>query len=99
MRALHSAKPARWLAAVAGITLFAFVVRALRLDFVNFHSDEASFIRIAYQGALLQATAYDDPHPPLFLAMLQAWMGVAGVSQVGIRMLPLMFGSLLPPLV
>lgn len=85
------------LAAVASITLFAFVVRVLQLDYVNIHSDEAHFIRIAYQGTLMQATAYDDPHPPLFLAMLQAWMGVAGISQVGIRLLPILYGTLLVP--
>jgi hypothetical protein len=84
---------------LAGIVLFGFLVRVLRLDFVNFHSDEASFIRIAYQGTLLQATATDDPHPPLFLALLQAWMGLAGISQYAIRFLPVLYGTLLIPTV
>lgn len=88
---------ASWLWAIAAITLLAFVLRMLRLDYVNFHSDEAAFIRISYQGALLQSTAYDEPHPPLFLAMLQAWMGLAGISQSGIRVLPVLYGTALVP--
>ncbi|HLY64680.1 MAG TPA: glycosyltransferase family 39 protein [Chloroflexota bacterium] len=84
-------------AALAAIILLAFGLRALRLDFVNFHSDEASFIRIAYQDTILQATAIDDPHPPLFLYMLRSWMGPAGATQYGIRFLPLLYGVLLAP--
>src|SRR5438105_13905281 len=88
---------AAWLVAVAALTLFAVVVRAVRLDFVNFHSDEAFFIQIAYQGTFMRSMSIDEPHPPLFLALLQAWMGAAGVSEYAIRMLPVLFGTLLVP--
>ena len=80
------------------MTLFAFLVRVLRLDYVNFHSDEAFFIQIAYQGSFMGSVAFNEPHPPLFLALLQAWMGLAGVSAFAIRLLPLLYGTLLAPL-
>jgi len=89
----------RALGPLAAIILVAFVVRVIQLGYVNFHSDEAHFFRIAYEGTLLQATAYDDPHPPLFLAMLQGWIGLAGISQVGVRMLPILYGTLFVPVV
>ena len=82
---------------MAAVTLFAFVVRVLRLDFVNFHSDEAFFIQIAYQGSFMGSLGFNEPHPPLFLALLQGWMGLAGVSAFAIRLLPVLYGTLLAP--
>ena len=76
----------------------AFALRVLRLDYVNFHSDEAFFIQIAYQGTFMGSLGFNEPHPPLFLAMLQAWMGPAGVSAFAIRLLPVLYGTLLAPL-
>ncbi|HLQ31097.1 MAG TPA: glycosyltransferase family 39 protein, partial [Chloroflexota bacterium] len=86
------------LPAVAAITLFAVAVRVLQLEFVNFHSDEAFFIQIAYQGTFMRSMSIDEPHPPLFLALLQAWMGPAGVTEYAIRLLPVLAGTLLVPL-
>jgi len=84
---------------VAAVTLFAFIVRALQLGFVNLHSDEAFFVQIAYQGTFMRSMSIDEPHPPLFLALLQAWMGPAGVTEYAIRTLPVLYGTLLVPLV
>ena len=96
-RDLLLVRPRQFLPLVAGLTLLAFALRVLRLDFVNFTSDEAFFVQLSYQGTFRASMSIDEPHPPLFLALLQPWMGLAGASQYAIRFLPVLYGTLLVP--
>jgi len=88
----RSASPER--VAICVILLLAFGLRVLGLWVANLTDDEAFFVQIAHQGTYLQAMRIDEPHPPLYLFLLQLWMHPAGVSEFAVRMLSVIPGVL-----
>ncbi len=74
------------------ILLAAFGVRVLGLGIQDLSDDEAFFVQIAHQGTYLQLAGSAEPHPPLYLALLQGWMFPAGATEYAVRFLSVMFG-------
>jgi len=74
------------------ILLIAFGVRVLGLGIQDLSDDEAFFVQIAHQGTYVQLAGSAEPHPPLYLALLQAWLFPAGVTEYAVRFLSVMFG-------
>ncbi len=73
---------------LASITFFAFALRVFRLDFQPLWWDEGYSIFFATRdfATMLERTAVDI-HPPLYYALLQLWMIVAGKSDIAARLL------------
>ena len=76
------------------ILLIAFGVRVLGLGIQDLSDDEAFFVQIAHQGTYLQLAGSAEPHPPLYLALLQGWMLAAGVTEYAVRYLSIVVGVL-----
>ncbi|MFI5266043.1 MAG: glycosyltransferase family 39 protein [Chloroflexota bacterium] len=74
------------------ILLVGFGVRVLGLGIQDLSDDEAFFVQIAHQGTYLQLAGSAEPHPPLYLALLQGWMFPAGVTEYAVRFLSILFG-------
>ncbi|MBV9120613.1 MAG: glycosyltransferase family 39 protein, partial [Chloroflexi bacterium] len=77
---------------ITAILLLAFGLRVIKPDFLGLNDDEAFFVQIAHLGTYLDAMRSSEPHPPLYLALLQGWMDVAGVTEYGIRFLSILTG-------
>ncbi|MGH2470503.1 MAG: hypothetical protein ACRDGF_10535, partial [Chloroflexota bacterium] len=78
-----------------GMVLLALGARLIKPDFLDLNDDEAFFVQIAHLGTYLQAMKVSEPHPPLYLAMLQGWMLAAGPTEFAIRYLTIAQGVLL----
>src|SRR5436305_15189435 len=74
------------------ILLAAFGVRVLGLGVLDLSDDEAFFVQIAHNGTYLQLAGSDEPHPPLYLALLQGWMFLAGVTEYAVRSVSVLLG-------
>jgi len=81
------------------ITLFAFALRVVRLDFQPLWWDEGYSLFFATRdiATMLERTAVDI-HPPLYYAFLQLWMTLAGQSAVSARLLSVVIGVATIPL-
>lgn len=82
------------------ITLLAFALRVIRLDFQPLWWDEGYSLFFATRdfGTLLERTAVDI-HPPLYYALLQVWIAIAGKSDVAVRWLSVAIGVLTVPVI
>ena len=81
------------------ITFLAFALRLVRLDFQPLWWDEGYSVFFATRdfGTMLARTAIDI-HPPLYYALLQLWMSVAGKSDVALRLFSVVIGTVTIPL-
>ena len=77
---------------LALILLIAFGVRVLGLGVQDLSDDEVFFVQIAHLGTYLHLAGTSEPHPPLYLALLQRWMGAAGVFEYAARFPSVLFG-------
>src|SRR5207249_2940912 len=50
------------------------------------------FVQIAHNGTYLQLAGSDEPHPPLYLALLQGWMFLVGVTEYAVRSVSVLLG-------
>jgi uncharacterized membrane protein len=85
---------------VAAVTLFALVLRALFAARSGLWRDEALFLFVAQLpswGAMLDFLRFHESHPPLFYALMRAWLAVAGSSDAAALVPPVLFGTLLAP--
>jgi hypothetical protein len=75
------------------ITLVAFALRVICLDFQPLWWDEGYSMFFATRdfGIMLARTAVDI-HPPLYYALLQLWIALAGKSDVAVRLLSVAIG-------
>lgn len=76
-------------AAVTLVLLLAALVRIVHIGDQALWIDEGatySIIRLPDLGAMVNALANRDHHPPLYFALLKAWTGVAGDSVVALRL-------------
>jgi len=87
----------RWLLTL--ITLLAFALRILRLDFQPLWWDEGYSVFFATRdfGTMIERTAIDI-HPPLYYAILQLWLNLFGTSDVALRLLSVVIGTATIPL-
>jgi len=81
------------------ITLGAFALRIVRLDFQPLWWDEGYSLFFATRdfGTMLARTAVDI-HPPLYYALLQFWIAFAGKGEVAVRLLSVVIGVATIPL-
>lgn len=78
--------------------LLAFTLRLARLDFQPLWGDEGWSVYFATMpfGEMLRLTAADI-HPPLYYALLRGFFALAGVGAVQARLLSVVAGTLLVP--
>ncbi len=80
--------------AVLLITLLAFALRLLRLDFQPLWWDEGYSVYFASQDlATLTLKTAADIHPPLYYYLLHAWIALFGASDVALRLLSVAIGT------
>lgn len=87
-----------WL--VVLIVLFAFALRAYRLDYFALRGDESFTVQFVTlpAGELFEGIRSVEPNPPLYYYALRGWMAVAGQSEFAARFFSLFFGVLSVPL-
>ena len=82
------------------ITLGAFALRVIRLDFQPLWWDEGYSLFFATRDfATMLARTAIDIHPPLYYALLQFWIALAGMSDVATRLLSVAIGIAAIPLI
>jgi uncharacterized membrane protein len=93
---MHSVKPGnRHLVAAIGLLLLALGLRLYRLDYQSLWWDEGHSIFVATHSiAAIPTLPAMDVHPPLYFAMLNVWMGLAGDSEFSLRFLSVIFNML-----
>ncbi|MDP3046129.1 MAG: glycosyltransferase family 39 protein, partial [Chloroflexota bacterium] len=80
--------------AVLLITLLAFALRLLRLDFQPLWWDEGYSVYFASQDlATLTLKTAADIHPPLYYYLLHVWIALFGASDVALRLLSVVIGT------
>jgi mannosyltransferase len=84
---------ARWrLPALGLILLLALGLRVLRAGKLDLNDDEAFFVQITHLGTYWSLAGSTEPHPPLYLALLQGWMLLGGVTEYAVRFPSIVFG-------
>ncbi len=85
---------------LAAITGLAFALRVARLDLQPLWWDEGYSVFFATRDlvTMLTRTAVDI-HPPLYYALLQAWMALAGKSDVVLRLFSVLVGVATVPII
>ncbi len=84
-----------WWLAVAIVTIVAAVARFHQLGTESLWLDEGVSWAMTLKGPwqILEATAQNDLHPPLYYLLLDAWVAIAGTSEEALRM-PSLLASL-----
>lgn len=87
----------RWLLTL--ITLLAFALRLIHLDFQPLWWDEGYSVFFATRDfwTMIERTAIDI-HPPLYYAVMQIWITCFGTSTVALRLLSVIIGTATIPL-
>jgi len=101
----HNSKSWALFAALT-LTMLAFALRAYGLGSQSLWFDEAFSVDYARRGleawlagqTTVQGITVVELHPPLYFALLQAWMALAGASEFAVRFGSLCCGVLLVPL-
>ncbi len=90
----------RYLLAVLGLALLAFLLRAYRLDFQSFWIDEVWTVYYARltMVELMERLHTVEPHPPLYYPIITYWRQWVGDSEYALRFYSLVFGVLAVPL-
>lgn len=84
---------------LVGIIALGVVLRALQLDFQPLWWDEGYSVFFATRDlATMLARTAVDIHPPLYYALLQAWLGAFGTSVPVLRALSVLIGAASIPL-
>lgn len=79
-------------------TLLGFGLRLHRLDFQPLWGDEGWSVYFATENLLqLIALTAADIHPPLYYLLLKGWFGLMGVGPEAARLLSVLIGTLLIP--
>lgn len=75
------------------VLLFAFGLRAYRIDAQSLWADEGASVVMAERSVpqIVLHTA-EDIHPPLYYVMLRGWCAFAGTSELAVRFPSLAFG-------
>lgn len=79
------------------LVLLAFTLRVVFLDKQSLWGDEAASLSYAQSDSLLELlrrVVTTDPHPPLYYAILQFWIPLAGTDDFLLRWPSLLFGVL-----
>ena len=86
---------------LAPLTILAGAIRGLIAYNGPLWRDEALFIAIVRAGSfrdMLRFLHFHESHPPLFYALIRAWMSLAGDTDARVLMLPVALGIALVPL-
>jgi mannosyltransferase len=97
-------QPKAWpfwnLCLLAGIILLAFALRLYRIDAQSLWNDEGTSVALAARDlAAITRGAANDIHPPLYYYLLHFWMALFGNSELAVRSLSALLGTLVVPLV
>ena len=86
---------------VCGLTLVAFGLRVFRLGFQSLWFDEgwSWYVSTRSWAGMADILRTVDSHPPLYYALLKAWMALAGQSDFSLRFLSVMAGTAAIPAV
>lgn len=93
-------RPAVWRLGLAAIVLAGFGLRVTALGAQELRGDEAFsylFTRLPLGEIIPELLDQGDPHPPLHYLALAAWTRLAGVSELSLRYLSALAGTLLLP--
>lgn len=90
-----------WAIALALVTLVAFALRLIAIDFHSFWFDEAYTAQITGFSFvdLAQARALDPGNPPLYYLMAKAWSTLFGRSEIGFRSFCVLCSGLTIPII
>ncbi|MBI2845492.1 MAG: glycosyltransferase family 39 protein [Chloroflexi bacterium] len=81
---------------LAGIILLGFFLRIFLLDGQSLWYDEGSSVALAFRDpATIAQNAAQDIHPPLYYLLLHYWVGFFGSSELALRALSVLAGTLL----
>lgn len=96
---VHSAPATSWWKLVLIITSIAYILRAGAVDRHSFWYDEAYTAKMIKGSYLDIATgkAWDNGNPPLYWMLARAWSTYRGNSEVGLRSLSVLLGTLTVP--
>lgn len=85
---------------IALLTLVAFNLRVIRLDFQPLWWDEGYSVFFATRdlATMLERTAIDI-HPPLYYALMQVWILITGKTDTALRMMSVLIGIATLPLI
>jgi 4-amino-4-deoxy-L-arabinose transferase-like glycosyltransferase len=89
----------RELAALAGITVLAAVLRFATLDVQSFWFDEAATVGVLDRsfGGMLEAVPRGESTPPLYYVIAWLWSRPFGLGEVGLRSLSALLGTVTVP--
>jgi len=98
---LPSAARARWLywLVLLGLVQAGFGLRVFRADRQEIWGDEAAKLEVVNQGAAHLFSPGAEVHPRFFHSWLFVWYRLFGYNTFGLRMLPVLFGTLGLPLI
>ncbi len=89
-------RPSRSTIILLLILVFAAALRFYRIDAQSFWNDEGNSARIAERSLqLITEGAAGDIHPPLYYYVLHFWRGAFGSSELALRSLSAILGSVL----
>jgi len=84
------------LIALGAIVLLTLGLRAYRLDAQSLWADEGNSLALAGRGLLTIARdAAHDIHPPLYYCLLHFWVRLLGTSELALRSLSALLGTIL----
>jgi len=77
------------------LVLVALGLRLATINRLGFNQDELATVHFAQMGLgqILFGPGFDN-HPPLYYAMIHAWLSATGVSEVALRLPSVLFGTL-----
>lgn len=102
MRRIHAERAASGLplrSTLVLLTLAGFLLRAFALDAKDLRGDESFAAVFSSQTlpVMWHSLGQSEPHPPLYFVLLHAMIALSGPSNVSLRALSLLFGTLAIP--
>jgi len=77
---------------LGSILILGFVLRSYNLSYQSIWLDEAFSIYYSQQE-LMNIISLRDPSPPLYYTLLHFWIKFSGISESGVRLLSVIFGT------
>nr|MBA3405714.1 glycosyltransferase family 39 protein [Gemmatimonadaceae bacterium] len=85
---------------IFGLSVLALLIRVSLAKQSGLWRDEGLFLfvaRVDTWAAMLEFLRFNESHPPLFYAVMRAWMSIAGSSDAAAQVIPVMLGVALVP--
>lgn len=85
---------------IIGLSVLALLIRVSLARQSGLWRDEGLFLfvaRVDTWSAMLEFLRFNESHPPLFYAVMRAWMSIAGSSDAAAQVIPVILGVALVP--